>query len=149
MKNLDTSSSHETPRDPNTPHTDKAHRIDILVGGKVKLRRQELGLSQGKLATHLGVTFQQIQKYESGTNRIGASRLLDLSLALHVPIEYFYQSIPSLSDLGPGQTPDQTEQMSGQVIAMNKSFVRISSPTTRAHIIELVQGIASSQDVRR
>jgi transcriptional regulator with XRE-family HTH domain len=125
------------------PHAvqSKSNHIDVLVGSKVKLRRQELGLSQTKLAQRLGLTFQQIQKYENGTNRMGASRLLDVSLALHVPIEYFYEPILSFGDAGAPHVGNH----SGQAVAMNKNFARITSAETRAQIIELVRSLAPSK----
>src|SRR5687767_11662651 len=66
---------------------------DVLIGAKVRLRRKELGLSQQKLAATLGITFQQIQKYEKGTNRIGAGRLMEIAASLGVPITYFFEGI--------------------------------------------------------
>ena len=66
--------------------------IDVHVGARVRLRRMLLGMSQEKLGEHLGLTFQQIQKYEKGINRIGASRLFDLSQVLGVPVQFFYEN---------------------------------------------------------
>jgi transcriptional regulator with XRE-family HTH domain len=71
-----------------------ANQIDAHVGSRVRSRRVLLGLSQEKLGDALGLTFQQIQKYERGANRIGASRLFDLSCALDVPVSYFFDGIP-------------------------------------------------------
>ncbi len=68
--------------------------IDIYVGGRVKLRRTLLGISQENLADAVGLTFQQVQKYERGTNRMGASRLFDIATVLQVPISYFYEDMP-------------------------------------------------------
>ncbi len=70
----------------------RANPIDVHVGSRVRLRRMLLGVSQEKLGEQLGLTFQQVQKYEKGVNRIGASRLFDLSKVLSVPIDYFYGS---------------------------------------------------------
>ena len=71
------------------------HPIDIHVGSRVYLRRNLLGLSQGTLGKDIGVSFQQVQKYERGVNRIGASRLFNLSRALNVPVSYFFEDMPS------------------------------------------------------
>ena len=68
--------------------------VDVHVGGRVKLRRTLLGFSQEELADAVGVTFQQVQKYERGTNRMGASRIFDMSTVLDVPVSYFYQDMP-------------------------------------------------------
>ena len=72
----------------------RANPIDVHVGSRVRLRRMLLGMSQEKLGEHLGLTFQQIQKYEKGINRIGASRLFDLSQVMGVPVQYFYEELP-------------------------------------------------------
>src|ERR1700722_15944659 len=77
-------------RRPGRRKGDKPNPIDIHVGSRVRLRRNMLGLSQEKLGEAIGLTFQQVQKYERGANRIGASRLLELSRVLDVPIKFFY-----------------------------------------------------------
>ncbi len=69
--------------------------IDAHVGSRVRLRRMLLGMSQEKLGEHLGLTFQQVQKYEKGVNRIGASRLFDLAHVLGVPVQFFYDDVPT------------------------------------------------------
>ena len=69
--------------------------IDVHVGSRVRFRRMLLGMSQEKLGEKLGLTFQQIQKYEKGINRIGASRLFDLAQVLGVPVQFFYEEAPS------------------------------------------------------
>ena len=71
----------------------RANPVDVHVGSRVRLRRMLLGMSQEKLGEHLGLTFQQIQKYEKGINRIGASRLYDLSKVLSVPVQFFYEEL--------------------------------------------------------
>ena len=76
----------------------EANPIDVYVGNRLKLRREMLKISQAKLASLLGVTFQQIQKYEKGTNRIGASRIWDMALVLKVPVDYFYEGIDEKID---------------------------------------------------
>ena len=76
----------------------EANPIDVYVGNRLRLRREMLKISQAKLASLLGVTFQQIQKYEKGTNRIGASRIWDMALVLKVPVDYFYEGIDEKID---------------------------------------------------
>src|ERR1700685_4720215 len=78
------------PRRPGRRKSDRPHPIDVHVGSRVRLRRNMLGLSQEKLGEALGLTFQQVQKYERGANRIGASRLHELSRVLDVPVQFFY-----------------------------------------------------------
>src|SRR6201987_1636903 len=78
------------PRRPGRRKSDKPNPIDVHVGSRVRLRRNMLGLSQEKLGEAIGLTFQQVQKYERGANRIGASRLLELSRVLDVPVSFFY-----------------------------------------------------------
>ena len=76
----------------------KPNPIDIHVGSRVRLRRNMLGMSQEKLGEMLGITFQQIQKYEKGTNRVGASRLQAISSVLNVPVSYFFEDAPGQGD---------------------------------------------------
>src|ERR1700722_3677384 len=76
--------------------SDKPNPIDVHVGSRVRLRRTLLGMSQEKLGNAIGLTFQQVQKYERGANRIGASRLYDLSHVLDVPVSYFFEEMPSV-----------------------------------------------------
>ena len=76
----------------------EANPIDVYVGNRLRLRREMLKISQAKLASLLGVTFQQIQKYEKGTNRMGASRIWDMTSVLNVPVSYFYEGIDEKID---------------------------------------------------
>ena len=76
----------------------EANPIDVYVGNRLKLRREMLKISQAKLASLLGITFQQIQKYEKGANRMGASRIWDMALVLKVPVNYFYEGIDDKID---------------------------------------------------
>src|SRR5689334_10445665 len=80
----------QSPRQRGRPKTDTPNPIDVRVGARVRLRRQMLGLSQEKLGEAIGLTFQQVQKYERGANRIGASRLYELSRILDVPVSFFF-----------------------------------------------------------
>ncbi len=75
--------------------TGKPHPVDVHVGARVRMRRTLLGMSQTTLGEAIGLTFQQVQKYERGPNRIGASRLFELSWALDVPVEYFFDEMPA------------------------------------------------------
>jgi transcriptional regulator with XRE-family HTH domain len=126
--------------------------MDIHVGSRVRLRRILLGMSQGKLGERLGLTFQQIQKYEKGVNRIGASRLFDMSRVLGVPVQYFYDDAPFGADQaampahGFAERPTDTyitEFMnSREGIELSRAFSRITDPKVRRSVIELVRAMS-------
>jgi transcriptional regulator with XRE-family HTH domain len=125
-----------------------ARPIDVHVGRRLRARRQELGLSQMRLAEALGVTFQQIQKYERGVNRVVASRLYDLSRSLDVPIEYFFSDPPEeeLTELGAGE-----EDLAGRLPAHRESrelvraYYAISDPGLRKKLFDLVKTVAKAK----
>lgn len=128
--------------------------VDIHVGSRVRLRRMLLGMSQEKLGEHLGLTFQQIQKYEKGVNRIGASRLFDLAQVLGVPVQFFYDEAPQSHDNGmaPGFADRPAESYVVEFLStregleLNKSFVRITDPRVRRSIVELVRSLAGEAE---
>lgn len=110
-----------------------------------------LGMSQEKLGEHLGLTFQQVQKYEKGVNRIGASRLFDLAKVLGVPVQFFYDEAPAARSNGglvPGFAEKPSESYVVEFLAsregleLNKAFARITDPKTRRSIVDLVKSIA-------
>ena len=127
----------------------KPNPMDAHVGTRVRLRRMLLGMSQEKLGEHLGLTFQQIQKYEKGINRIGASRLFDLSQVLGVPVQFFYEE---LAVGGPGGAAGFAERPaesyaveflgSREGLELNKAFARITDPRVRRSIVDLVRAFA-------
>ena len=126
-----------------------ANPVDEHVGSRLRLRRQVMGMSQEKLGEALGVTFQQVQKYERGTNRVGASRLYDLARVLGVPVNFFYEGL----DGGPiegmaegGQEPivyDFIRSPEGVALAMAVSEIKDRS--VRRHIVDLAKSIAKAQ----
>jgi transcriptional regulator with XRE-family HTH domain len=126
--------------------------IDIHVGSRVRLRRMMLGMSQEKLGEALGITFQQIQKYEKGTNRIGASRLQHIARVLSVPVSFFFEDAPG----GPAQPAGMAESNSAQYVVdflssseglqLNKAFVRIKDAKLRRKILDLVRAVAGEQE---
>jgi transcriptional regulator with XRE-family HTH domain len=127
----------------------RANPIDVHVGARVRLRRMLLGMSQEKLGEHLGLTFQQIQKYEKGINRIGASRLFDLSQVLGVPVQFFYEELAvggAGADAGFGERPAESYAVeflgSREGLELNKAFARISDPRVRRSIVDLVRAFA-------
>ena len=132
-----------------------ANPIDIHVGSRVRLQRMLLGISQEKLGERLGLTFQQIQKYEKGINRIGASRLYDLSQVLGVPVQFFYDEAPTLDRRSAAVAPGLSEKTTDGYIfeflntreglELNKAFARITDPKTRRAVLELVRTLASDE----
>ena len=129
-----------------------ANPIDRHVGNRVRMRRKMLSMSQTKLGDALGITFQQVQKYENGTNRVSASRLQQMCHILQVPVSFFFEGAPHL----PGQAPRSGEVPSPAYVsdflatsdglALTKAFMRIKEPKLRRHIVNLVEDIAGSRD---
>lgn len=126
--------------------------IDIHVGSRIRLRRNMLGMSQEKLGESLGITFQQIQKYEKGTNRVGASRLQAIASILSVPVSFFFEDAPGQQPGGqPGLAEDsQTAYVvdfinSAEGLQLNRAFVRIDDPKVRRNIVNLVKSLAEDE----
>jgi transcriptional regulator with XRE-family HTH domain len=126
--------------------------IDVHVGSRVRFRRMLLGMSQEKLGEKLGLTFRQIQKYEKGINRIGASRLFDLAQVLGVPVQFFYEEAPAAdsSQLVPDGFAERPADnsiveflRSRDGLELNKAFVRISDAKARRAIVDLVRSLAN------
>ena len=125
--------------------------IDRHVGSRVRMRRMMLGLSQEKLGDALGLTFQQVQKYEKGSNRIGASRLQQISLILQVPVSFFFEGAP----LPPGKQPGLGEAPSPAYVTdflatsdgltLVKAFMRIPNAKLRRRLVELVEEMAGAE----
>lgn len=130
--------------------------IDVHVGGRVRLRRMLLGLSQEKLGEQLGLTFQQIQKYEKGVNRIGASRLYDLSRILGVGVDFFFDDLEETDPrdaseaMGCAIFADADDSVveflkSREAIELNRSFSRINDPRVRRSVLELVRNLSEDR----
>jgi transcriptional regulator with XRE-family HTH domain len=131
----------------------RANLVDLHVGARVRVRRTLMGMSQEKLGESLGLTFQQVQKYEKGTNRIGASRLFALAQVLGVPIQYFYDELNTnhsapMTASGFSERPSETYVVeflaSREGVDLNKSFVKITDPKVRRAVIELVRSLANA-----
>lgn len=119
--------------------------IDKHIGGRVRARRVMLGLSQEKLADALGLTFQQVQKYEKGVNRIGASRLLHIAGILDVNIEFFFEGIPGLRPSGlPDDSAMAEFMMSPDSDRLVRGFLRLKDDEARRKVVELVDWLASA-----
>ena len=130
--------------------TEKINATDKYVGDRVRARWLALGMSQTLLATAIGVTFQQVQKYEKGKNQISASRLSQIAHVLKVSIAYFFESVPSKAPKGKANTPSTaylTEFVSSaEGIAFIKAFREIDDTRLRRHIVDLVDYIAMTYD---
>jgi len=124
----------------------RANPVGVHVGSRVRLRRMLLGMSQEKLGEHLGLTFQQVQKYEKGINRIGASRLFDLSQVLGVPVQFFYEELAVSGGAGFGERPAESYAVeflgSREGLELNKAFARITDSKVRRSIVDLVRAFA-------
>jgi transcriptional regulator with XRE-family HTH domain len=144
------------PTDDIVERPEREHRpspIDVHVGGRVRLRRTLLGMSQEKLGDALGLTFQQVQKYERGVNRIGASRLFDLSRVLDVPIGFFFDDMPDA--LGGTQSAARrsyglAEQQEGfddetlhrrETLELVRAYYRINDASVRKRVFELIKSL--------
>lgn len=119
------------------------------IGARVRLRRTTLGLSQGKLGEAIGVTFQQVQKYERGTNRIGAPRLVEIARVLHVPVSFFFentdagQTPAAPTGLEPGgRLPEGDPFQRPETLALINAFYEIPSVKLRKCFLELAKALA-------
>jgi transcriptional regulator with XRE-family HTH domain len=131
----------------------KPNPIDIHVGSRVRLRRTMLGMSQEKLGEALGITFQQIQKYEKGTNRVGASRLQNISTVLNVPVSFFFEDAPGDPSTGqPGMAEANSSNYvvdflsSSEGLQLNRAFIKIADPKVRRKLVDLVKSLAAEPE---
>ena len=133
--------------------------IDVHVGGRIRLRRTLMGMSQERLGEALGLTFQQVQKYERGVNRVGASRLFDLSRVLDVPISFFFDDMPEPL-AGMHGTHQSTRAVGGfaeaqdgfgspvddalnrrETLELVRAYYRIAEPSVRKRVFELIKSM--------
>jgi transcriptional regulator with XRE-family HTH domain len=125
-----------------------ANPVDKHVGSRIRMRRLMLGMSQEKLGNGLGLTFQQVQKYEKGTNRIGAGRLQHISQLLQVPLPFFFEGAPHLpgepSGIGPAPSPAYVFNFLATTdgLALTNAFMQIKQANLRRRIVHLVEEIA-------
>ncbi len=135
--------------------SDLPHPVDVHVGQRLRLRRALMGLSQERLAELVGVTFQQIQKYERGANRIGSSRLYELARVLAVPIDYFFEGLEEARQPGPGlaepaagfrhETAARPEPRiidRRETLELVRAFNRIPDPLVRRRLFDLAKALA-------
>jgi len=136
-------------RKPDRSSTDRSPAaVDIHVGARVRMRRRFLGLNQTALAEALGLTFQQVQKYERGANRVSASKLYDIARALHVSVSFFFEGLPdqSLSD-----EPDLTGQAlhafltTPEGLELAEVFPRIHDARMRRQLLEFARAVTERE----
>lgn len=137
--------------------TGRPNPIDVHVGSRVRLRRTLLGMSQEKLGDAIGLTFQQVQKYERGANRIGSSRLFDLSRVLDVPVSFFFDDMPSeISDKAPGSEEGLSESSAEsyatdplakrETLELVRAYYQIDEPSVRKRLFDLAKALASASE---
>jgi transcriptional regulator with XRE-family HTH domain len=153
-----------------TPRTDDGERaekesraspIDAHVGSRIRLRRTLLGLSQERLGDALGLTFQQVQKYERGINRVGASRLFDLARVLDVPISFFFDDMPEpiggsaralpapmATGFADAQDAFGTDAFLNrrETLELVRAYYRIADPAVRKRVFDLIKSLAPDQE---
>lgn len=133
--------------------------IDVHVGARIRLRRTLLGMSQERLGEALGLTFQQVQKYERGVNRVGASRLFDLSRVLDVPISFFFDDMPdsltssfggqpgrrvgAFADAQDGFADDALNRR--ETLELVRAYYRITDPAVRKRVFELIKSMGPAE----
>ncbi|MDA0997146.1 MAG: helix-turn-helix transcriptional regulator [Proteobacteria bacterium] len=133
------------------------HPVDVHVGSRVRLRRTMLGMSQEKLGEAVGLTFQQIQKYERGANRIGSSRIYQFSRILDVPVSFFFEDMPSEALSAPGvavrgmsdqkQAPlDDDPMAKRETLELIRAYYRINDPKLRRRVYGLLRSMANLPD---
>lgn len=126
--------------------------IDRIVGQRLRWRRRELKLTQEQLGERLGLTFQQVQKYEKGVNRISAGRLFEIAQALGITITYFYEGVDELLEATPGMTvheedhPPSLPVMDGEAMELVKAFQKIGDKSLRRSLLETIRAAAATNE---
>ncbi|MCB1507449.1 MAG: helix-turn-helix transcriptional regulator [Hyphomicrobiaceae bacterium] len=125
--------------------------VDVHVGNRVRMRRMMLGLSQEKLGEALGVTFQQVQKYEKGLNRIGAGRLQTIAQVLQVPVSFFYEDAPgsdaSAGSFAEGSSTSYVSDLltTSEGLELTRAFLKVEDTKLRRRIVDLVKAISEAK----
>jgi transcriptional regulator with XRE-family HTH domain len=128
--------------DPVIGRGDGPHPVDRHVGLRIRMRRKEMGVSQERLAEALGITFQQVQKYERGANRVSASKLWEIAAALKTPVAYFYDGLTDQDAVVAERDAAQEFMLSTEGAELLAYFPRIAEATVRRKIVELVRVVA-------
>ena len=129
----------------------QANPIDVQVGNRVRIRRMLIGMSQERLGDLLGLTFQQVQKYEKGVNRIGAGRLFEVARILNVPVDFFYEGLGPVTpeganDVEGGAPPVMEFVSSGEGLQLSLAFMKIKDAKVRKRVLDLVKSLANEED---
>src|SRR3954451_11927850 len=126
--------------------------VDRLVGSRVRMQRMAIGMSQEKLGEACGITFQQIQKYEKGMNRMGASRLHQIARVLQVPVEFFYEGVPSEAGSGGLTSADRSSRSmtdflgASEGLELVKAFMSVKDAKVRRRIVDLTRAVAAGDE---
>ncbi len=130
------------------PRAERAHHIDIHAGTRVRTRRKALKISQQELAKHLNLTFQQVQKYERGSNRISASKLFEIAQVLQVPVAYFFEGYPTDGATSHVPASPQAEVheflRTAEAMDLGTAFLGIPSTEQRRRILDLMRAMATA-----
>jgi transcriptional regulator with XRE-family HTH domain len=126
----------------------RANAVDVRVGNRLRLRRTAIGVSQEDLGRRLNLTFQQIQKFESGSNRISASYLFEIANALEVPISYFFEDADKPDTLAKLPKPLQKFIMTGEGLALWRAYSRIGDDKLRQRVLDLVKAMSEGSQRR-
>ena len=127
----------------------QANPIDVQVGNRVRIRRMLIGMSQERLGDLLGLTFQQVQKYEKGVNRIGAGRLFEVSRILNVPVDFFYEGLNAANQSGESDAvapPVMEFVSSGEGLQLSLAFMKIKDAKVRKRVLDLVKSLAEEEE---
>jgi transcriptional regulator with XRE-family HTH domain len=134
--------------------------VDLHVGARIRMRRRMQGVSQEKLADALGLTFQQVQKYERGANRVSASKLYEIAATLKSPVSYFFDGLADPTGANAGAADDRTNDekavhtflMTTEGLELARSFLRLPRGRVRRRFLELIRALGGEdgddQDVR-
>ncbi len=133
--------------------TGRPNPVDIHVGKRVRLRRTLLGISQEKLGDAIGLTFQQVQKYERGANRIGSSRLFDLSRVLDVPVSFFFDDMPpemsvsGTESIAPAGDSGEADPLAKrETLELVRAYYRIKDTAVRKRLFDLTKCLADTSE---
>jgi transcriptional regulator with XRE-family HTH domain len=126
----------------------QANPIDVQVGNRVRIRRMLIGMSQEKLGDLLGLTFQQVQKYEKGVNRIGAGRLYEVARILNVPVDFFYEGVGDPAGVSDSEVAPPVLEFvsSGEGLQLSLAFMKIKDAKVRKRVLDLVKSLSEEEE---
>lgn len=120
----------------------QAKTVDVYVGQRIRDKRNDLGLSQTEVANSLGVTFQQVQKYERGTNRVGASRLYDLSRILGVQVQFFFEGLENQPSAAEDEGDNIVHLLKPDTVELVEAYYKVDNPQVRRQILSTIRSIS-------